>query len=360
MFTLNYRDVTPNSKRRLVGFLDPITQLMCMTLIRQNEIGTVPIGSPGSAYDDMPSPEFHASPRLDAPLLPPGSRVARISEDRMDNGYGNQSLGRRPSEDGFGRHRPSDDEVPPRRSEDAYSSDTNPYGLGSRKKTSQDIARGPFPDFGRRPSASTSIRSDSTSTTNAQSATATSGMIIPNKSTIAEEDIEVPYGREEVRDSSVIAIGDRGRDRDGDVYGGIDEDHEHDEGPSVGGLSALGARLRAHASGDVLDDEDGSGVRSGDDYFDKVSLGRASVTSDRSAGPVRSIGGRTSVGGEDHERLRREYEFKIATMQGRIVTLERDLGNAEQREKELRESQQRIKLLEEEIDGFRKVNEDRY
>lgn len=179
-------------------------------------------------------------------------------------------------------------------------------------------------------------------------------MIIPNKSTIAEEDIEVPYGREEVRDSSVMAIGDRGRDGDGDTYG-MDDEHEH-EGPSLGGLSALGARLRSQ--GDILDDEEGGGARSGDDYFDKFSLGRASVTSDRSAGAVRSIGGRVSVGGEDHERLRREYEYKIATMQGRIVTLERDLGNVEQREKELREGQQQIKLLEEEIDGFRKVSYD--
>lgn len=314
------------------------------------------LGSPGSAYDDIPSPEFHASPRSDAPTLPPASRIARISDERtLDNGYGSHSLGRRPSEDGFGRHRPSDDEVPPRRSEDAYGSDTNPYGPGSRKKTSQDIARGPIPDFGRRPSASTSVHSDSTGTTNAQSATATSGMIIPNKSTIAEEDIEVPYGREEMRDSSVMAVGDRGRDGDGDTYGAVDEDHEH-EAPSLGGLSALGARLRSQGSGDVLDDEEGGGARSGDDYFDKVSLGRASVTSDRSAGAMRSMGGRASVGGEDHERLRREYEFKIATMQGRIVTLERDLGNAEQRERELRDGQQRIKLLDEEIDGFRKVS----
>ena len=303
----------------------------------------------------MPSPEFHASPRSDAPTLPPGSRIGRISDERgIDSGYGSHTLGRRPSEDGFGKHRPSDDELPPRRSEDAYGSDANPFGLGSRKKPSQDIARGPIPDFGRRPSASTSIHSDSTGTTNAQSATATSGMVIPNKSTIAEEDIEVPYGREEARDSSVMAVGDRGRDGDGDAYGGMDEEHEH-EGPSIGGLSALGARLRSQVSGDVLDDDEGGGARSGDDYFDKVSLGRASVTSDRSAGIVRSIGGRASVGGEDHERMRREYEFKIATMHGRMVTLERDLANAEQREKELRGGQQRIVLLEEEIDGFRKV-----
>ncbi|KAG8221360.1 hypothetical protein J3R82DRAFT_1532 [Butyriboletus roseoflavus] len=320
--------------------------------------GIAPVGSPGSAYDDIPSPEFHASPRSDAPTLPPASRIARAPDERgMDNGYESHLLGRRPSEDGFGRHRFSDDELPPRRSDDAYGSDTNPYGPGSRKKTSQDITRGPIPDFGRRPSASTSIHSDSTGTTNAQSATATSGMIIPNKSTIAEEDIEVPYGREEMRDSSVMIVGDRSRDGDGDTYGAVDEEHEH-EGPSLGGLSALGARLRSQGSGDFLEDEEGGGARSGDDYSDKVSLGRASVTSDRSAGLMRSIGGRASVGGEDHERLRREYEFKIATMHGRIVTLERDLGNAEHREKELRDGHQRIKLLEEEIDGFRKRAEE--
>ena len=360
MCILNYRDVIQSSKRRLVGFLASIAILIWKILAWQNEVGTLPVGSPGSAYDDMPSPDFHAPPRLDAPTLPPGSRIARMSEDRLtDNGYGTRSLGRHPSEDGFGRHRPSDDDAPPRRSEDTYGSDTNPYGLGARKKTSQDIGRGPVPDFGRRPSASASIHSDSTGTTNAQSATATSGMIIPNKSTIAEEDIEVPYGREEARDSSMMAIGDRGRDGDGDTYGGIDDDQEHDV-PTLGGLSALGARLRAQVSADALGDEEGGGVRSGEDYFDKVSLGRASVTSDRSASAARNLGGRTSVGGDDYERLRREYEFKIATMQSRIVALERDLGNTEQREKELREGQQRTKLLEEEIDGFRKVNGGRY
>jgi hypothetical protein len=41
-------------------------------------------------------------------------------------------------------------------------------------------------------------------------------MIIPNKSTIAEEEIEVPYGRE-VRESGGTAVDDRQRDRGMDV-----------------------------------------------------------------------------------------------------------------------------------------------
>ncbi|KAN0074507.1 hypothetical protein V8E55_011919 [Tylopilus felleus] len=299
----------------------------------ENEVGAAPVGSPGSAYDDMPSPEFHASPRLDAAVLPPGSRIAdmdltpsaialrttgsRDTDRRRRLRIGHQSLWTWFSEETVPRHHT--------RANARLWSPTE--------------------------------RSDSTGTTNAQSATATSGMIIPNKSTIAEEDIEVPYGREEGRDSSVMAVGDRGRDGDRDTYGGMDEEHEHD-GPPVGGLSALGARLRNQVSVDILDDEDGIEARSGEDYFDKVSLGRASVTSDRSTAVVRNVGGRVSVGADEHERLRREHEFKIATMQGRIVTLERDLVNAEQREKELRDGHQRIKLLEEEIDGFRKRAEE--
>lgn len=286
----------------------------------------------------------------------------------MDSGYGSGSLGRKPSED-FSRHRPSDDEFPPsRRSDDAYGrsglGDDTPNIYGARRKPSQDMrvaaaanaasARvGASVDFGRRPSASASIRSDSSGTTNAQSATATSGMVIPNKSTIAEEDIEVPFGRE-LRDSSITTIDDRDRSQEGgrEVDGDVATDGENDS-PMVG-LSGLSARLRFQ--GDLDDD----GVRSGEDYFDKVSIGRASVTSDRSAGGhpglgSRMLGGRTSVGGDEHERLRREYEFKIATMQNRITTLERDLTNAEQQEGDLRESQQRIHLLEDEIDGFRKV-----
>ncbi|KAF9240371.1 hypothetical protein BU15DRAFT_87619 [Melanogaster broomeanus] len=295
-----------------------------------------------ATYDDVPSPEFHTSPRSGAPDLPSASRLGRISDDRgvMDSGYGSSSLGRRPSEEGFGRQRPSDDEMPPpppRRSEDTYGGDPNGYGLGARRKPSQD-GRALYGGQAVLPVSTVTRQARRT----AQSATATSGMIIPNKSTIAEEDIEVPYGREEVRDSSGTTVDDRGKDGDGDASSG---EHDH-EITSIGGLSGLSERLRSQVVGEVMDDDEGRGVRSGDDYFDKVSLGRASVASDRSAG-----GASRMMGGG-------RYEFKIATMQNRIVTLERDLGSAEQRELELREGQQRIKLLEGEIDVFRRRAEE--
>lgn len=337
----------------------------------EGEGGLATAGSPQSTYGEMPSSDFHASPRSDAANLPTSSLSGRVSEDRaMDSGYGSGTPGGKSSEDGFSRSRPSVDEVSAgRRSEDMYSrsahGDDPVNTYPARRKPSQDMratavanaagARaGVGPDFGRRPSATGSLRSDSSGTTNAQSATATSGMIIPNKSTIAEEDIEVPFGRE-IRDSSIATIDDRSQELGKDVEGDVATDGENDT--SLLGLSGLSARLKSQ--GDLDDD----GVRSGDDYFDKVSLGRASVTSDRSAGGAahlgsRAMGGRASVGGDEAERLRRDYEFKIVAMQNRIATLERDLANSQQREELLQESQQRMRLLEEEIDGFRKRAEE--
>ncbi|KAG1818053.1 uncharacterized protein BJ212DRAFT_1479880 [Suillus subaureus] len=244
------------------------------------------VASPASAYDDVPSPEFHTSPRPDMPILPPSARTGRSSEDRG-----------------------SSREEETRRSEDTHA---------SRRKASHDQGA----DFGRRPSASASIRSDSTGTTNAQSATATSGMVIPNKSTIAEEDIEVPYGRE-MRESSGTAIDTREGVRELDTTDG-----EHEHWDQRGGLNGLSARLRnVHTEDDDAGDSD------------------------------RSIGGSRmpSAAGDEQERLRRDYEFKIATMQSRITSLERDL---EQRELDTQQTRAEehgfaMKALQRELDDIR-------
>lgn len=287
--------------------------------------------SPGSAYDDYPPPDVGA-PNSAAP------QRNRASEDRgTDSGYAGSSPApaRRPSED---------------------------YNASNRRRPSQDTTgrRSSEREYGRRPSESASVHSDSTSTTNAQSATAGMGMIIPNKSTIAEEDIEVPYGRE-LRDSTGTAVDDREKSLDKSR-----EDTDGDDDPSplspgglggLSGLSGLSARLKA-----VDDDDDGqsgAGARSGDDYFDKLSYGRASVASDRSAGGAigsRLMNGRMSVGGEDGEKIRRDYEFRIATMQTRIATIERDLEDAQLREQKWAESEERVRTMEAELEELRQVN----
>lgn len=229
--------------------------------------------------------------------------------------------------------------------EDNYGSD--PYAsAGSRRRPSQDTTgrrsqEREYGNLGRRPSQSVSVHSDSTSTTNAQSATA--GMIIPNKSTIAEEEIEVPYGRE-VRDSTGTAVDERDRSRDRgretDTDAEMDEPGYRNPG-GLGGLSGLSARLQ-----DADEDDGPNGAK--DDYFEKMSYGRASVTSDRSASGViggRMMNGRTSVAGEDAEKIRRDYEFRVATMQSRITSLERDLENAQMREQKSQEMEAELEEL---------------
>jgi hypothetical protein len=216
-----------------------------------------------------------------------------------------------------------------RRSDDPYGgeapsneplSDRDPYTL-SRRKPSQDTTattRSQQQDLGRRPSVT---GTDSTSATNAQSATVTSGIIIPNKSTMAEEDIEVPYGRESAPE---------------------DGDGEPDE--VEGGLGGLARRL-------AQDPDTDGGARS-DDYYDKISFGRASVASDRSG-----RGGRGSAApNEDGEKMRRDYEFRIATMQSRIASLEREIDDGDIRTRQLELSDQRIKQLEDDLDKFRRVS----
>ncbi|KAI0629097.1 hypothetical protein C8Q77DRAFT_1145039 [Trametes polyzona] len=312
----------------------------------------VPATSPGSTYDDYPSPDF--------------PRNGRASEDRAnDSGYGGSTpgAGRRPSEDTGRRSADTTSSYRRKPSQDLYG--------GDRRKPSQDTTNGG--GLGRRPSESVSIHSESTSASNAQSATAGMGMIIPNKSTIAEEDIEVPYGRDP-RDSSSTAI-DRDRDRTRSVERRpgptSDSEREADFSPrspptgGLGGLSGLSARLQASAEGD---EDEGTGARSNDDYYDRMSYGRQSAASDRSAGATgigsRMLnggggGGRTSVAGEEAERMRREYEFKIATMQTRITGLERDLEDVQEREQKWLDGEQRVRAMEQELEELRRRAEEK-
>lgn len=278
----------------------------------------------------------------------------------------------------FARRKASEDDYTPRRSEDAYagvgrrsedayagvgrsSEDTQGGGpFGAKRKGSQDT---PPPrrsdERDRRPPSNDSSTGGGVST-----GMTVSGMIIPNKSTIAEEEIEVPYGqaqrdRDTVSGMSVVGMGRDGEDTDGEDL----------RSPKIalGGLSGLTARLRGASV-----DEEGGGTRSGgEDYYDKMSLGRASVGSDRSTGvPVAGLRLNSNARGEDAEKMRREYEYKIATMQSRIAGLERDLGGAaderdarsdlhreerERGESKVKEGEERVRAMEEELVGLRRV-----
>ena len=115
-------------------------------------------------------------------------------------------------------------------------------------------------------------------------------------------------------------------------------------------------------------------TRSGDDYYDKMSLGRASVASDRSGmgsrfgvngtgsgrGSALGVavgGGAGGASGEEQEKLRRDYEYKIATMQSRIAGLERDLGEKGERENKWAQGEERVRVMEEELVGLRRASD---
>ncbi|KAF8995499.1 hypothetical protein BDQ17DRAFT_1545214 [Cyathus striatus] len=334
--------------------------------------------SSNSNYDDRPAPDFPAN----SPPRQTSSRTSgRLSVDRpSDSGYSTGVSARRPSDD---RRRPSEDFMSGRRSQessrrgdgarsgdDSFSPNMPPVG-SSRRKPSQDISRRDTlerPEYGRRPSAAGSMSqaSDSTMTINpTQSTTATSAMIIPTKSTIEEEYIEVPYGREG-RESGISAVDDR--ERSGDLSRDASlEDREMDSAsdyPSPlsprsppAGLSGLSARLGGRSMDDDDDDTPiGASNRSGEDYYDK--FGRSSVNSDRSmSGATRLNNGRAS-GSEDQEKLRRDYEYKIATIQTQVTTLQRELGDKKETEKKWKESEARVRQLEEELVGIRRRAEE--
>ena len=58
----------------------------------------------------------------------------------------------------------------------------------------------------------------------------------------------------------------------------------------------------------------------------------------------------------EDERMRRDYEFKIATMQSRIAGLERDLEDAQERGRKWAESEERARAMEDEIVQLRRVS----
>jgi hypothetical protein len=172
-------------------------------------------------------------------------------------------------------------------------------------------------------------------------------MIIPNKSTIAEEDpIEVPFGQGSPPHRG--EVDDRDHDDDSD-YGRPSSTRSPPLVPSsepATGLSALTARLAAGNTGGgtaANDESDAPAGRSNDEYFTPSLYGRSSVASDRSGlgghsrNPSRSGRNERELEGMKEE-LKREYEFKIATLQNK--------ANG---------SDERVKLMEEELNSLKEV-----
>lgn len=186
-------------------------------------------------------------------------------------------------------------------------------------------------------------------------------MIIPAKSTIEEEDIKIPFAQDK-RESGSTTMDERSTENFREVGNGF-VDGEPDSAsdypasplsprsPAVG-LGGLAARLRNAEE----DEDDGNassghgGMKSGGEEY----YGRSSVNSDRGLGS-RQVG-RGSIS-DDSEKLKREYEYKIATTQGQVANLTKELAEVhEDRDRRRKEDEARLQAKEEELGGVRSVS----
>lgn len=158
-------------------------------------------------------------------------------------------------------------------------------------------------------------------------ATATSGMIIPNKSTIAEEEINVPYGNDD----------EDTRDMDGSESGDTSPAKAPQLEPIRSNSQGFGGLGNTLINTPISPTEDGRGQS---EYYDQLSLGRASVASS-----VLNGSRATREDREAAEQMRSEYEFKIATMQNKIATLEADLATVRGVGHTLRDLETLLKIL---------------
>ncbi|KAJ7188573.1 hypothetical protein C8R46DRAFT_25023 [Mycena filopes] len=297
--------------------------------------------TPGSNYDDYPVSDF---PNNSPPRNNNNNGRASADRDRPgDSGYGGSSVSsRRPSED---RRRPSDDYGGRRSTDDnGYAASTT----SSRRRPSQDTTRRSDDrdrerDYrgNQRGPGSSSGMSDTSNLTAQQSTTATSAIIIPNKSTIEEEYIEVPYGREARESGGTLDDRDeRDRQRERDTLPEPPDtasDYPLSPQTPAGGLNGLSARL-------IRDDDDDEEV------YDK--FGRSTGGRDRAREPDRLENvGRDNR--EEEEKIRREYETRISTMQTQISTLQREREDADEREREWMDGEARVRQMEEELNTVR-------
>lgn len=179
------------------------------------------------------------------------------------------------------------------------SEDVN-FGPSAIRRPSEDTVRNPYGRAGSKDDnlLRKSLARDSYAPSVAPS-TATSGVVIPNKSTIAEEEIKVPYGTD----------GDDSQDYDGSDASPVRATANR---VASQGYGSLGTSLLNGPLSPTTDD--------GREFYDRMSLGTASVLSN-GAGTLKGREEREAA-----EQMRSEYEFKIATMQNRIATLESQAG----------------------------------
>lgn len=145
---------------------------------------------------------------------------------------------------------------------------------------------------------------------------ATNEVVVPNKSRMREEEIEVPYARE-----SRLIEGRDGRDgrRSSSRASRISKDSRASIGPSV---SVAGRQL--DTTSPVLTDDK--------EYYDRMSFS-SQVTSRSKAPP-------TGWDEDREQKIRAEYEFRVAGLERRALVAESERDEARRGEAAEREKRQ--------------------
>jgi hypothetical protein len=154
---------------------------------------------------------------------------------------------------------------------------------------------------------------------------ATNDVVVPNKSRMREEEIEVPYARESVMERPVSAASSRSR---------MSSILERERG---GTLTPRGEGEQELLSPQSADDRV---------YYDRLSF-TSNLTSKSRALPL------TGNYDERERIIRSEYEFRIAGLERKISTLE--VGKDDEGKRESQD-QERIRHLEEEVRGLKEVS----
>ncbi|KIM23027.1 hypothetical protein M408DRAFT_11773 [Serendipita vermifera MAFF 305830] len=191
---------------------------------------------------------------------------------------------------------------------------------------------------------------------------ATSGMVIPNKSTIAEEEIQVPYGRDSgtresnIRDSVVTdgsgndAIASPVKAPTGLAAFGSSGPPAWDKSPITplqGGLNALAANFDKRNESALDDDDDD--IRTAN--FDSSTVGgRARSASGGSNSTRKMADTRGGLDREETEKMRRDYEYRITSLQAKVSSLQEEVDQASKVKKD---DDERIRELTSEISSIR-------
>lgn len=159
----------------------------------------------------------------------------------------------------------------------------------------------------------------------AQPTAATNDVVVPVKSRMKEEEIEVPYARESIMDRPISSASSR-----------------------RSGQSSLHDRSGARTPRGEADPQELLSPQTADEreYYDRMSFSSNVTSKSKAQAP-------TGWDEERERKIRSEYELRIAGLERKLGVLEGEKGNSSRKEQDERE---KSRELEDEVRGLKEVS----